>query len=130
LFLAFRLLSLSFLTFFLFLREKSFSQDHSSFFGSGETKKKLSFELSHLKVRLANKEVELDSERQGRQNSERALHAQVIEAEQRRDEVMVALWVSSRKSEGLKKECEGIPSSYALFSFISYFFVLHLSNFL
>jgi hypothetical protein len=34
----------SFLSFFLW--EKSFSQDHSSFFGSGETKKKLAFELS------------------------------------------------------------------------------------
>jgi hypothetical protein len=47
------------------VREKSFSRDHSSFFGSGETEKKLSFELSQLKAQLASKEVELDSERQG-----------------------------------------------------------------
>jgi hypothetical protein len=36
-----------------------------AFFGSGETKKKLSFELSQLKAQLASMEVELDSERQG-----------------------------------------------------------------
>jgi hypothetical protein len=42
---------------------------------------------------------------------------------------MAALRESSRKSKGLK-ECEGIPSSYALFPFISYFSILHLSNFL
>jgi hypothetical protein len=32
-------------------------------FGSGETEKKLAFELSQLKAELANKEVELDAER-------------------------------------------------------------------
>jgi hypothetical protein len=37
--------------------EKSFSQDHSSFFGLGETEKKLAFELSQLKTKLASKEV-------------------------------------------------------------------------
>jgi hypothetical protein len=47
--------------------------------------------LSKLKVQLASKEVELDSERQGRQDSERALRVQVIEAEQRRGEAMAAL---------------------------------------
>jgi hypothetical protein len=55
-----------FLIFFLFRWEKSFSRDHSSFFGLGETNKKLAFELSQLKAELASKEVELDSERQGR----------------------------------------------------------------
>jgi hypothetical protein len=35
-----------FLISFLFLWEKSFSWDHLSFFGSGETEKKLAFELS------------------------------------------------------------------------------------
>jgi hypothetical protein len=43
---------------------------------------------------------------------------------------MAALRESSRKSKGLKKECEGIPSSYALFPFMSYFSILHLSDFL
>jgi 5'(3')-deoxyribonucleotidase len=43
---------------------------------------------------------------------------------------MAALWESSGKSDSLNKECEGILSSYALFPFISYFSVLHLSDFL
>jgi hypothetical protein len=81
----------------------------------GETEKKLSFELSQLKAQLASKEVELDYERQGRQDSERALHAQIIEAEQRRDEAMAALQESSKKCEGLK-ECEGTPSSFCFFA--------------
>jgi hypothetical protein len=80
-------------------------------------------------AQLASKELELDSERQGHQNSERALCTQVIEAEQRRDEAMTALRESSGKSKGLK-ECEGMPSSYGLFPFISFFSVLYLSDFL
>jgi hypothetical protein len=83
-------------------------------------------------VKLASNEVELDTERQGHQTSERALRVQVIKAEQWRDDVMAALRESSRKSDGLKKECEGIPSSYMicfLLSFISLFFIcLTFSN--
>jgi hypothetical protein len=109
--LLFFFVPLSHLLSFFFLWEKSFSQDHSSFFGSGETKKKLTFELSQLKAYLASKEVELDSERQGRQDYERALRVQIIEAEQRRDEAMAALRESSGKCEGLK-ECEGTLSSF------------------
>jgi hypothetical protein len=55
--------------------------------------------------------VELDSERQGHQDSERVLHAQIIEVEQRRDEAMATLWDSLGKCDGLK-ECEGTPSSF------------------
>jgi hypothetical protein len=73
LFLAFRLLLLLFLISFLFLWEKSFSQDYFSFFGLGETEKKLAFELSQLKAEVASKEVELDTERQGHQTLEMAL---------------------------------------------------------
>jgi hypothetical protein len=87
-----------------------------AFFGSGETEKKLSFELSQLKAQLASKEVELDSERQGCQDFKRALRVQIIEAEQRRDEAMAALPESSRKCEGLKKECEGTSSSFSFFA--------------
>jgi hypothetical protein len=71
--------------------------------------------LSQLKAQLASKEVELDSERQGRQDSKRVLRAQIIKAEQRRDEAMSTLRVSSRKCEGLK-ECEGTLSSFCLFA--------------
>jgi hypothetical protein len=41
--------------------------------------------------------------------------------EQRRNEAVAAWRESSRKSECLE-ECEGIPSFYALFPFISYFY--------
>jgi hypothetical protein len=57
----------------------------------GETEKKVAFKLSQLKAELASKKVELDSERQGHQTSEMALCAQVIEAEQRRDDALAAL---------------------------------------
>jgi hypothetical protein len=108
---------LSHLLSFIFLWEKSFSRDHSSFFGSGEIEKKLSFELSQLKAQLASKEVEMDSECQGRQDSERALHTQIMEAEQRRDEVVAALRESFGKCEGLKKEREGTSSSFLFLCF-------------
>jgi hypothetical protein len=68
-----------------------------------------------VKAQLASKEVELDSERQGHQDSEMALRAQIIEAEQRRDEAMAALRESSGKYEGLK-ECEGTSSSFCFFA--------------
>jgi hypothetical protein len=131
-FLVVQLLLLLFLISFFFMWEKSFSWDHSNFFGLDETKKKLAFELSQLKAELASKEAELDTECQGRQTSERALRTQVIEVEQRRDEVMAVLRESSGKSDRLMKECEGIPSSYIicfLLSFISLFFIcLTFSN--
>jgi hypothetical protein len=44
--------------------EKSFSWDHSSFFSSGETEKKLSFEVSSLKMELVLRQAELESESQ------------------------------------------------------------------
>jgi hypothetical protein len=61
--------------------------------------------------------VELDSEHQGHQDSKRVLRAQIIEAVQRRDEAMAALWDSSGKCEGLKKECEGTLSSFLFLCF-------------
>jgi hypothetical protein len=98
----------------------------------GETEKKLAFKLNQLKAELARKEVELYTARQGRQTLERTLRAQVMEAEQRRDDAMAALRESSGKSDGLEKECEGIPSSYmicGLLSFIFLFFIcLTFSN--
>jgi hypothetical protein len=65
--------------------------------------------LSQLKAQLASKEVELDYERQRRQDSESVLRAQIIEVEQRRDETMVALQDSSGK-------CKGTSSSFCLFA--------------
>jgi hypothetical protein len=51
---------------------------------------------------LASKEVELDSKRPRRQDFERVLRAQIIKAEQRRDEATGTLRDSSGKYEGLK----------------------------
>jgi hypothetical protein len=49
--MVFQLFCFSFSSFFFpFLWDKPFSRDDSSFFGSGETEKKLSFELSQLKA--------------------------------------------------------------------------------
>jgi hypothetical protein len=59
-----RLLLFLFLIFLLFMLEKSFSWDHSSFFSSGETEKKLSFEVSSLKMELVLRQAELESESQ------------------------------------------------------------------
>jgi hypothetical protein len=73
--------------------------------------------LSQLKAQLASKEVELDYERQGHQDSERVLRAEIIEAEQRWDEAIATLQDSSGKCEGLKKECEGTPSSFLFLCF-------------
>jgi hypothetical protein len=73
-------------------------------------------------VQLASKEVELDSERQGRQDSERVLRTQIIEVEQRRDEAVATLQESSGKCEGLKKECEGTLS----FLFLCFFLYIIL----
>jgi hypothetical protein len=55
--------------------EKSFSWDHSSFFGSGETEKKLSFEVSSLKIEPILHQVELESKRQDRRTVKQALRA-------------------------------------------------------
>jgi hypothetical protein len=92
----------------------------------GETEKKLAFELSQLKAELANKEVELDIEHQGRQTSEMALRAQIIEVGQRRDDAMAILQELSRKSNMLEKECEGITSSYMLCFLLSLIFLFFI----
>jgi hypothetical protein len=42
---------------------KLFSQDQSSFFGSGEVEKKLVFEVNRLKAELVIKQVDLEVER-------------------------------------------------------------------
>jgi hypothetical protein len=92
--------------------EKSFSRDHSSFFGSVETEKKLSFEVSSLKTELVLHQAKLESERQDCQTVEQALRAQVVEAGKRRDDALAAVQEAYEKAESLKKECEGTPSSF------------------
>ena len=69
--------------FSLSLFVQSFSQDHTGFFFSSETEKKLSSEVSTLKAELDLCRAELETERQTHQKEENALRARVVEAEKR-----------------------------------------------
>jgi hypothetical protein len=63
--------------------------------------------------------AEMEIEHQTHQREEKALRAQVIEAEERRK---VAVQEALKKVEAMKKECDGIPSSFILYSFFFLFF--------
>ena len=63
----------------LSLFSQSFSHDHTGFFFSSETEKKLSSEVSVLKVELDLLRAELETERQTHQEEEKALHVRVVE---------------------------------------------------
>ena len=67
--------------FSLFLLVQSFSRDHSGFFFSSKTEKKLSSELSALKTELGLCQVGMEAERQTHQKQEKTLRARVVEAE-------------------------------------------------
>jgi uncharacterized membrane protein YcgQ (UPF0703/DUF1980 family) len=66
------------------LFDQSFSRDHVDFFFSTEIEKKLTSEISVLKTDLDLYRSEMEIERQTHQQEEKALRAQVIEAEERR----------------------------------------------
>ena len=70
---------------FLSLFVQSFSRDHTGFFFSSETKKKLSSKVSALKIELDLCRAEMETERQTHQKEEKALRAWVVEVEERRD---------------------------------------------
>jgi hypothetical protein len=74
-----------------------------------------------MKLDLCRAKMEV--EHQTHQREEKALHAQVIEAEERRK---VAVHEALKKVEAMKKECDGIPSSFILFSL---FFLIFCSFF-
>ena len=57
--------------FSLFLFVQSFSRDHIGFFFSSETEKKLSSELSALKIELGLCQAEMEAERQTHQKEEK-----------------------------------------------------------
>ena len=99
---------------FLSLFAQSFSYDHTGFFFSSETKKKLSSEVSTLKAELDLCQAELETERQTHQKEEKALHARVVEAEKQRD---AATQEALKNVEAMKKECNGIVGSF-LFPFV------------
>ena len=71
--------------FYFFLLVQSFSRDHTGFFFSSETEKKLSSELSALKIDLGLCQAELEAEHQMHQQEEKSLRARVVEAERQRD---------------------------------------------
>jgi hypothetical protein len=70
----------SFFSFVLF--GQSFSRDHVDLFFSTEIKKKLTSKISALKTNLDLYHSEMEIERQTHQREEKALRAQVIEAEE------------------------------------------------
>ena len=70
---------------FLSLFVQSFSWDHTSFFFLSKSEKKLSSEVSALKIELDLCQAEMETEGQTQQREEKALCAQVVEAEKRRD---------------------------------------------
>ena len=85
----------------LSLFAQSFSRDHTSFFFSSKTKKKLSFEVSTLKAELDLCRAELETERQTHQKEEKSLRARVVEVEKQKDAAV----------ESMKNECKGIAGS-------------------
>jgi hypothetical protein len=74
-----------------------------------ETKKKLTSEISVLKMDLDLSRAEMEIECQTHQRKEKALRAQVIEAEEWRK---AAIQEALEKVEAMKKECDSIPSSF------------------
>ena len=70
-----RLSSVLMSCFTLSLFVQSFSRDHTGFFFSSETEKKLSSEVSALKTELDLCRAEMEIERQTHQREEHALHA-------------------------------------------------------
>jgi hypothetical protein len=93
------------------LFDQSFSRDHVNFFFSTKTEKKLTSKISALKTDLDLCRAEIETERQTHQREEKALHAQVIEAEERRN---VTVQEALKKVEAMKKECDGISSYFIL----------------
>jgi len=109
--------SFAFFLFFFLSSSKAYSRNHSSFFGSGEVEKKLASEVSFLKAKLASKQAELEAERQWRQVTEGAFRAQIGESEQRKNDALAVLQEVSEKSEGFKKDYEGIRDLFIFFIF-------------
>jgi hypothetical protein len=101
---------------------KDFSRDQSSVFGSGEVEKKLVFEVNRLKAKLASKQVDIEAERQGHQDSEKVLRAQVAESEKQKEDALAALKEVSEKSDGLKRDFDGIRVLLYFLSFFVYWF--------
>ena len=103
------------LCFSLSLSAQSFSHDHTGFFFSLETEKKLSSELSTLKTELDLCQAEMEAEHQTHQEEEKSLHARVVETEKQRDAAFQEAQKNSeavKNLEAVKKECNGIVGSF------------------
>ena len=72
----------------------------------------MSSEVSALKTELDLCRAEMETEHQTHQREEKALHAQVVEAEKQRD---AATQEALKNVEAMKKECTGIASSFCFF---------------
>ena len=70
----------------------------------------MSSEVSTLKAELDLCRAELETERQTHQKEEKALRARVVEAEKQRD---AATQEALKNVEAMKKECNGIASSFS-----------------
>jgi len=97
-----RLSSVLMSCFSLSLFAQSFSRDHTGFFFSSESEKKLSSEVSALRTELDLCRAEMETEHQTHQKEEKALHAHVVEAGKQRDAAV----------EAMKNECNGITGSF------------------
>ena len=101
--------------FSLSLFAQSFSRDHTGFFFSSKTEKKLSSEVSSLKAELDLCQAEMEAKHQTHQKEEQGLRSWVVEAEKQRD---AAIQESVKNSEAMKnleavkKECNGIAGSF------------------
>lgn len=77
-----------------------YARDSELLFGSTETQNKLLGELATLKS-------ELEAERQSHHSSEAALHAQAIEAEQKKSKAVAAGAEASKNLESAQKDLRG-----------------------
>ena len=75
----------------------------------------MSSELSTLKTDLGLCQAELEAKHQTHQKEEKALRAQVVEAERQRDAAIQEALKNSKAMknlEAMKKECNGIAGSF------------------
>ena len=79
----------------------------------------LSFEVSALKTELDLCRAEMETERQTHQREEQALRAWVVEAEERRDD---AVQEALKNVEAMKKECNGMASSFHFLLYLNFLF--------
>ncbi|XP_066316642.1 uncharacterized protein [Miscanthus floridulus] len=97
----------------------TFSHDHTGFFFSSKTEKKLSSKVSSLKTDLNLLQAELETERKSHQKEEKALRARVVEVEKQRDTAAqelekqkdAAIWEASKNSEAMKS-LEAVKKEY------------------